>query len=97
MSDLFAGSVKIIDGCEPNRVPDEVYASTQPVVLKGLVRHWPLVGAALDSPGSAVAMLKEHYSGQLAPVYFASPSVKRWAYNQDVNQLNFEIKKSKYC
>lgn len=94
MSDLFAGSVKIIDGCEPNRVPDEVYASTQPVVLKGLVRHWPLVGAALDSPGSAVAMLKEHYSGQLAPVYFASPSVKRWAYNQDVNQLNFEIKKA---
>lgn len=94
MSEYFANQVKIINGCKAGCVPEEVYASDQPLVLKGLVEHWPLVGAALESADSAVKMLKAHYSGQLAPVYFGSPGVRRWAYNEDVSQLNFEIKKA---
>ena len=34
----------------PGHLPPDVYESTEPLVLRGLVRHWPLVREALEAP-----------------------------------------------
>lgn len=83
-----------IAGCKPDAIPDEVYVSEQPIILRGLVSDWPLTRASLESPATAADLLKSHYSGKLAPVYFAQPGVTRWSYNEDFSRLNFEIKKT---
>ena len=36
--------VKILEGITPQSIPyDELFAQDQPVILKGLVKDWPLV------------------------------------------------------
>jgi hypothetical protein len=85
---------RVLEACSPDRIPSEVYSSTEPLILKGLVKDWPLVKAGLTSTQSAIDLLKSHYSGKPASVYFAEPGTRRFAYNQDVSNLNFEIRKS---
>jgi hypothetical protein len=85
---------KVLDGCTPEQIPDYVYTSTEPIILKGLVKDWPLVKAGLASPATAINLLKSHSSGKPAPVYFGEPGTRRLAYNQETTQLNFEIRKS---
>ena len=41
----------------PGVVPDEVLQSPRPLVLRGLVAHWPAVAAAGQSPEAAIAYL----------------------------------------
>lgn len=91
---LFTKRTKIIDGCGPDHIPDEVYTSTEPVILKGLVKDWPLVKAGLISNQLAIEKLKQFYSGKLVSVYYGDLGVTRLAYNQDISKLNFEIRKA---
>lgn len=84
---------KVINGCHPDNIPDEIYSSTEPIVLKGLVKNWPLVKAGLESIESAVNLLKSCYSGKPTSVYFGDAGTSRFAYNEDLSKLNFEIRK----
>lgn len=84
----------VIEGCHPDNIPDDVYASTQPVILKGLVKSWSLVQAGLESNEHAMDLLKSTYSGKPASVYFGEPGITRFAYNDDLSKLNFEIRKA---
>lgn len=84
----------VLENCDPENIPDEVYASTQPIILKGLVNNWPLVKAGMESSERAIELLKSCYSGKLASVYFAEPGITRFAYNEDLSALNFEIRKA---
>jgi hypothetical protein len=90
MTTSITTKTKVLDGCTPDQIPDEVYTSNEPIILKGLVKSWPLVKAGLVSPIEAVNLLKSHYSGKPANAYFGEPGARRLAYNQDVTKLNFE-------
>ena len=80
--------------CEPgaaaNGLPDAVLRSTRPLVLRGLVGHWPLVQAARQSPDAASAYLLRFYRGatvgvMLGPAEFGG----RFFYNDAVDGFNF--------
>lgn len=85
---------KVIEGCHPDNIPADVYTSTEPIILRGLVKDWPLVKAGLTSNESAISLLKSHYSGRPASAYFAEPGTTRFAYNNNLTKLNFEIRKA---
>ena len=70
--------------------PAALVAAQQPVVLRGLVRDWPLVQAGLAGPASAAAYLKRFYAG--APVVgFTAPADAggRFFYDDAMTGMNF--------
>jgi hypothetical protein len=81
---------KVIEGIAPDAVPyDELIATGQPVILKGLVKDWPLVRA--DSAGAAAEYLKSFYQGRPVVAFIAQPEHQgRFGYTADVTQLDFE-------
>jgi hypothetical protein len=70
--------------------PVALVAAQRPVVLRGLVRDWPLVRAGLDGAAEAAAYLKRFYGG--APVVgYTAPREKggRFFYNDAMTGMNF--------
>ena len=71
-------------------LPDAVLTSDTPVVLRGLVAHWPLVGAAQASTDGAVALLREHAASTAVNVMVGAPDIEgRLFYTDDMQGLNF--------
>lgn len=67
--------------------------ATQPLVLKGLVKHWPLKQEADNSSDAAVAYLKSFYNGKPAFAYFGDQTIAgNYSYTDDVSSLNYESK-----
>jgi len=84
---------RIITDCEPNQIPAEILQSDQPVVLKGLVRDWPLVTLSSAGPSKVAAYLRHYYNGQATQIFQGEPQHKgRYFYNDDATQLNFDIR-----
>ncbi len=81
---------RVIEGVSPDAVPwDELMAAERPVVLKGLVRDWPL--ARTESPAAAAAYLKSFYQGRRIVAFVARPELRgRFGYTADATRLDFE-------
>ncbi|AEP31318.1 cupin-like domain-containing protein [Brumicola nitratireducens] len=76
--------------CSPSCIPEQIYSSNQPVVLRGLVSEWPLVKKSLVSNQSAVAYLNQFYNGQAVNAFMAKPEANgRIFYNESVDGFNF--------
>jgi hypothetical protein len=70
---------------------EEILAAGQPVVLKGLVTHWPVVHAARQSNQMLGAYLKHHDSGAPVETFVGQPQMKgRYFYNEDMSGFNYE-------
>lgn len=83
--------VEEVFGCDPQALPDEVLNSTEPLLLKGLVKDWPLVQAGLRSDEEARNYLQRFYQGCPVTVSRMAPENRgRVFYNEDVSKLNFE-------
>ena len=83
--------IRELEGAGPRELTDAILTSTQPLVLRGLVGHWGLVRAGLESPKHADAYLRRHYR-QDAPVLamLGAPDIKgRFFYNEDLSGFNF--------
>jgi hypothetical protein len=66
----------------------------RPAVLKGLVRGWPVVGQAVESPHALSAYLMRFYSGVPVPLFEAPPAVEgRFFYNDAMDGFNFVSKR----
>lgn len=75
---------------EPLLDPAGLIAQQQPVVLRGLVRDWPLVAKGLEGPEAAVAYLKSFYTGTAVVGYSGPPEIGgRFFYNADLTAMNF--------
>ena len=75
---------------EPLLDPARLIARQQPVVLRGLVRDWPLVAKGLEGPETAVAYLKSFYTGTAVVGYSGPPEIGgRFFYNVDMTAMNF--------
>jgi len=81
---------RVIEGIAPDAVPyDALLAAEQPVILKGLVRDWPLVQTA--SAGEAASYLKTFYQGRPVVAFIAQPEHRgRFGYTADATELDFE-------
>jgi hypothetical protein len=81
-----------ISGVDPQALPEELLRSGQPVVLRGLVEHWPMVRAARASTAEAVAYLQrfEREGALPAVVTVGPPEIGgRFFYNHDLSDFNF--------
>ncbi len=71
-------------------IPADVLQSTQPVLLPGLVAHWPLVQAARRSDAAFCDYLRGFDSGQRLMTWRGSPAIGgRFFYNDDFSGFNF--------
>jgi len=85
---------KDIAACDPVAIDEGVLASTEPVVMKGLVADWPVVKAGKQSARAAADYIRRLYSGRPLTASYAAPSVMgRIGYNEDLTGFNFEVAK----
>lgn len=70
---------------------DEIMTAGQPIVMKGLVAHWPVVHAAMKSNEALAAYLKQRDRGLSVDTFVGQPEMKgRYFYNEDMNGFNYE-------
>jgi hypothetical protein len=68
----------------------EILPAGVPVVIEELVRDWPAVRAARDSPRALVDCIRGFDRGELIPVLEGPPSIRgRLFYREDMTGLNF--------
>jgi hypothetical protein len=76
---------------ESGRLPPEVHASEQPLVLRGLVQHWPVVQAAAESAAAVEAYLRRFYTNATVNAVYGKPDQHgRLFYDADLSGFNFE-------
>lgn len=84
-------TVKILEGCTPERIPDEVSTSTEPLILKGLASSWPIVAAGLSSSSEVEEYLLQFYKGQEVAAFLGKPENKgRIFYDETLTGFNYE-------
>jgi hypothetical protein len=83
-------AIREISGVDAAALPETLLDSAEPLVVRNLVAHWPLVQAARRSPAEAAAYLLSRYSGMKVTVFFAAPHLGgRFFYNDDMSGFNF--------
>jgi len=89
-------SVEELSGLDPAALPDAVLSSTRPLLLRGLVAHWPLVQAGLQSANAAMDYLKRFYQDATVGVLVGGPEIQgRIFYNEDLTGFNFQRRMTK--
>jgi len=88
--------VTVWEGITPDNIPfDELFALDKPVILKGLVKDWPLVKTGQQGIFPAMQMLEDNYSQKPMLVYRAPASIKgRFGYNDNYTGFNFAAERS---
>lgn len=74
----------------PGHVPVEVLGGREPVVLRGVAAHWPLVQAGLQSPRAGLDYLRSFARDAPVVAMVAPPEHGgRFFYNDDLSGFNF--------
>ncbi|BFM07937.1 cupin-like domain-containing protein [Halioxenophilus aromaticivorans] len=87
----MAQAARELHGVDPNDIPyQQLFDANEPVILKGVVGHWPMVQAGLASTRSGMDFLLQNYNGKPATVYVGEPEIEaRFAYNEQCTGFNF--------
>lgn len=87
---------KILYNCKPDSIPEAVFSSHCPIILKGLTANWPLTQISKESTKKFIEYLKSQYNGREATAFFTNTeSSGRISYNDEIKGFNFEIKQAK--
>jgi hypothetical protein len=79
-----------LKGNRPGDLSDAILTSTEPLILRGLVSHWPLVQAGLQSPAAADAYLRRFYRDAPVVAMLGEPAIGgRYFYNDDLSNVNY--------
>jgi len=82
----------------PEQFLNKVALPCRPVILRGLVRDWPAVQAALQSPFAFQQYLLQFDAGLQAEAFFGSPGIAgKYYYNNDLTGFNFERRRVKFA
>lgn len=80
-----------VEHCSADAIPDDVLSSPVPLVLRGLINHWPAVAAAKQSPRAIADYLRQFDRDAPLTAYVAPPEAnRRIFYNDDCSGFNFE-------
>src|SRR4029453_2378921 len=86
-----AEKIREVDGVDARSLPDALLESTEPLVLRGLVAHWPVVRAALESDQAAIRYLSGFCRDATVGAMLGAPeSHRRFFYNEDLSGFNFK-------
>jgi hypothetical protein len=70
---------------------NEIIPRDRPAVMRGLVGHWPVVQAGLQSPQALYDYMRARDQGRLTQAFIGSPDIKgNFFYRDDMTGLNFE-------
>jgi len=84
-------TVREVSGIKPDRLPEEILASTEPMLLKGMVADWPLVQAAKTSAAAADRYIRQFNQDATVGAFFGDPDEQgRVFYNQDLSGVNYQ-------
>ena len=76
---------------QAGQLPAIIHGSSEPLLLRGLVRHWPIVRAAEDSSSAVEAYLRGFYQGASVNAVYSEPGHRgRLFYNDDLSGFNFQ-------
>ena len=83
---------RMIEGVAPDAIPyAELMQNQQPVIFKGVARHWPLVQFGLESPDAAMDYIASFHEGRPVVGYSCAPEEGgRYFYTDQVDGFNFE-------
>lgn len=87
-----AERIREIADADPELLPDELLRGNEPLVLRGVVGHWPMVRAARESAEQAIAYLQGFERAGAPPVVatVGPPEIAgRFFYNEDLSAFNF--------
>lgn len=88
--------VREVRASGPGELPSDLTDSPEPILIRGLVRHWPIVRAAVDSSAAVGAYLRRFCAGATVNAVFGKPGERgRVFYNEDLSGFNFEAVKSR--
>ena len=92
-----AGKIRVLEGCRRGELPiDELLSAGQPAVLKGVVRDWPIVQAAVRSDREAMSYLRSFYNGKPVQYSYGEPEISgRPFYNAEFTELNCIVKRDR--
>lgn len=80
-----------VEGLDRAQLDAEIRPTRQPVVVRGLGRHWPAVEAGRTSAEAAVAYLKRFSGPRPVPALLGPPEIEgRFFYTPDLKALNFQ-------
>ncbi len=85
-----------IDSITPEIFSNEIRPAGRPVVMRGLVRDWPIVQAAKTSSEVFCQYLKRFDRGHEIDTVFGAPSIRgRLFYNEDLSGLNCRMEQAR--
>jgi len=85
-----AKPIRELAGLRPRDLGPQILASTEPLLLRGLVADWPMVQAARSSDAQADAYLRRFYQGATVTAMLGAPDIEgRLFYNDDLSGFNF--------
>lgn len=87
-------SVKELNACKPDQIPEQVQQSESPLILRGLASAWPAVREGNKSPAALCDYLRRFYQGAPVTASIGPPEVQgRIFYNEDMTGFNFQPKR----
>jgi hypothetical protein len=89
-----ANKVRVWEDVNAQRFQQDINPLNQPAVLKGLVKDWPAVRAAKESPQALAEHLLTFDSKQPIEAFFGAAEIGgRFFYSEDLRGFNFDRKK----
>jgi len=86
-----AKAMREVAGLRPADLGPEILASTEPLLLRGLVADWPAVAAARTSAQAAIAYLRRWYVDATVNAMLGAPEIDgRFFYNEALDGFNFQ-------
>lgn len=86
--------VKELSYCNADSISDEVINADEPLVLRGLVEHWPVVQAGKISDATVTDYLRNFYQNKPVIVSVGKPEISgRIFYNEDFTDFNYDSHK----
>lgn len=82
--------MRVATDIDPRALPETLLQATEPVLLRGLVAHWPAVQAACRSAGAADAYLRRFWRGASVGAWVGPPAIEgRFFYDETFTGFNF--------
>lgn len=81
--------IKVVECSADFVLDDTTLLANEPIVLRGLVAHWPIVEQAARSNDDAAEYFTQRYNGRPITLVHGEPDIGgRVAYNADLSKLN---------
>ena len=88
---LAANAIRELAGVTPADLDATILASTEPLLLRGLVAHWPVVAAGRQSPQAALDYLRRWCGDATVNAMLGPPDIaSRFFYNAALDGFNFQ-------